>query len=74
MNTKVMVNWKEKKIVHTTSRVGSEEYENLCKKGYEKVGTVKPVFARHTNGLELDTNPKFFWDDKFFDPKAKYNR
>ena len=70
-NFKIMVNWAEKKIIHTQERVGSEVYEGLKNNGYVKVGVVRPNPPNQIL-TTLPTDPTFFWDDKFFDPKAKY--
>lgn len=62
-NIKIMVNWKEQKIIHTETHVGTKEYNQLCDKGYIRVGVIK-VPEKSVNNI--------FWDDAFFDPSTKY--
>lgn len=59
-NARIMVNFTEKKVVHTESHAGTKEYQDLMKNGYINVGIFKPITGQ------------FFWKDEFFDPAAKY--
>jgi len=59
-NTKIMVNFSARKIIHCKAAVGSKEYDRLLEKGYENVGTMKG-------------EGRFFWNDGYFDPRAKYD-
>lgn len=61
-NIKIMVNWATKKIIHTSSAVGSTEYESLREKGFVKTGVVKTTI----------NTPGFFWENDYFDPQTKY--
>lgn len=62
-NLKIMVNFKARKIIHTSTTVGSSEYQYLLSKGYEKVGTAK---------VDEYSEIKFFWDETYFNPSVKY--
>lgn len=59
---KIMVNFTNRKIIHTTENVGSPAYQELLRRGYLNVGNCK-------TGKE-DT--QFFWDSRYFDPRDKY--
>jgi hypothetical protein len=57
-----MVNFSDKKIIHTGSHVGSKEYETLVMRGYTRVGVFKASTA----------NVPIFWDAEYFEPRDKY--
>lgn len=62
-----MVNFEDKKVIHTECHAGSREYQELIKKGYIKVGVCKVI--------EDDSTVKkvnFYWDPEFFNPYDKY--
>jgi hypothetical protein len=58
-----MVNFSDRKVIHTTVQVGSKEYESLVLRGYVKVGVLK---VARTEFIPL------FWDAEYFEPRAKY--
>lgn len=58
---KIMVDFKNKKLVGTYSHRGSKEFKDLLNKGYEEAGTV-----RQTPEL------KIWVTGDYFDPNAKY--
>lgn len=60
MNTKILVNFESRKIIHTTAHAGATEFKKLIESGYEPVGVIKVE------------DPKIYWKDEFFDPQAKY--
>lgn len=74
--TKVLVNWKDKKVIHTVKHRGSEPYNSLIAQGYEEVGVIKSKIVEE-GGWDEDipsTSIRVigFWKPEFFDPKAKY--
>lgn len=60
-NTKIMVNFTKKKVIHTNEPVNSQGYEDLINGGYVQVGTMKGT-------------GQFFWNHNFFEPRAKYGK
>lgn len=61
---KIMINFHNKNVIHSTDDIGSDPYQVLLKKGYQYVGD-----AKIKNG-EI----QFFWKANFFDPGSKYIR
>lgn len=59
-NTRILVNFKSKKIIHSNHSLISDEHKHLLSKGYIPVGLIKA------------DNPKIYWDKEFFEPQDKY--
>lgn len=59
-NTRILVNFKTKKIVHTRNHRGTPQYQALINNGYEYVGDLKA-----NTGL-------FFWLPHYFEPQSKF--
>jgi hypothetical protein len=62
-NTKIMVNFGDRKVVHTDAHSGSEEFQSLIRQGYVKTGTI-----RQAKTGEI----KVYWEPDYFEPRAKY--
>lgn len=65
-NTKILVHFQNKKVIHTEHHAGSTEYKYLISLGYEQVGTVKPLVNK---GIPEVT---CYWDPEYFKPNDKY--
>lgn len=59
-NTRIMVNFEERLIVHCNYHELSTEYKLLIAKGYVEVGKCYP------------SKNEFFWDSQYFNPPDKY--
>ena len=69
VTTKILVNWKTKKIIHTNEHRGSTEFKGFLEKGYEDAGSIKSSIV----GLDIGTvEVKAYWNAEYFDPEAKY--
>ena len=74
-NTKILVNFKTKKCIHTEVHAGSREYQELIDRGYVNVGVIKLMVTRHEEIQMLSLESiKIFWDADYFEPQAKYIR
>ena len=74
---KIMINWEERKIIHTTEHRGSADYNHLKNTfGYEEVGSIKTSDFEEgltpSNKGWIIPQPKVFWEPNFFDPEVKY--
>lgn len=61
-NTKILINFRNKKVLHTKTSPGNEKYDHLIAIGYVCVGTFKP------------TKNDFFWNSPYFEPDDKYHK
>lgn len=74
-NTKILVNFRDQKIIHTEAHAGSTEYVGLIKAGYVKVGTVKAVSLSDPYiSQTFESVIEAYWESDYFDPGAKYNK
>jgi len=72
-NTKILVNFKTQKVIHTEEHGGSDIYQSLIKEGYVKVGTMKVVLNKAASIHDSRVfEIGFYWENDYFDPKAKY--
>lgn len=58
-NTRILVNWETKKIIHLNDHNESRPFKILLSKGYQYVGLLKP-------------DGRIFWETDFFNPDDKY--
>lgn len=70
-NTKILVNFQTKKIIHTEHHAGSKEYKFLISKGYEQVGIIKIQYDGFT---QVKSTLKIYWGSEYFEPGDKYLR
>lgn len=60
---KIMVNWANHLIVHTSAAIGSPEYVHLLNQGYVQVGEIKQP-----------SEIRVFWNSEYFNARDKYVR
>lgn len=75
MNIKLMVNFKTKKAIHTDKHAGTKEYQELLRKGYKKIGTVKIDERLSSLGtIKFKEHKGIFWEPEYFEPADKYEQ